>query len=173
MTQISLDTIKIPIIKPTHKPFLIKRGREYVDIITDDPYVEFTDIPYEQCTEGLCNQYGKLILKNIGYPERVMIGKQRPKDLSNIKSITVNFLNSHKKNDKWTFEPLDISEINKCLKQELDIKNIACIVCAPVEACENVIYKIGGDRYGIKRNKIERRRKDSSSKFARQRKDGS
>jgi hypothetical protein len=80
-------------------------------------------------------------------------------------------MDGNKKLANWEFEPLDISEVMKGLNEGLSVKEIAVRVCCPLEALENGLDKIGigGGRYGS--DKVERRRKVSSGKPTKARKD--
>ena len=153
---------------------IIKRGREWVDCVSDEAYTEFTDLPYDECQEGLCQKYGRTVLKNIGYPKIVLIGKKPPKDLSSIKPISVYFVDRNKVRKEWIFTPAEIDIIQKEFKKKKSLEQITSMILCPPEALENVVDKLGGGRRGgIKRSPQERRRGSGRSRITRVRKDAS
>ena len=78
-TKLILETPPKPIpteMKSNH--FLVKCGKEYIDISNGRKFKLFTDKPYAKCKEGLCKEYGKLILKKMiddGFNPLVFIEK--------------------------------------------------------------------------------------------------
>lgn len=163
-------------IKKRHiaKPFLVRlikgRSNHWVDIETGTIY-EKSDIPYEQAHHGLCEQYGRPVLRNDGFPASVFIAKEKPKPFCYSRSIKVPFMNADKQRSTWEFSPYGLEEVSSGLKEGLTVKQIATRVCAPLEAVENVIEKkLGGDINGTKRNKAKRKREPARNRVTRRRK---
>jgi hypothetical protein len=156
------------------KPFLVRvimgRSNHWVDIETGTIYEE-SDISYEHAHHGLCEQYGRPVLKNDGFPPLVFIAKEKPKPFGYSRSIKVPFMNADKQRSTWEFSPYELEEVSSGLKEGLTVKQIATRVCAPLEAVETVIEKnLGGDINGTKRNKAKRKREPARNRVTRRRK---
>ena len=161
---------------PGHFLVRVKEGKRnhWIDIQTGTEF-EKLDVPYEKAQHGLCEKTGRIVLKKVvddGFEPLVFIAKELTKPTPTIKPITVKFHDADKHITSWRFEPYEVSELRKGLEEGLSVIQLAIRVCAPIEAVENVLNQLGGDKDGVKRHKIKKGRKDSSGKYSRARKDG-
>ena len=149
----------------TESPFFVKRiiehKTEYVDINTGmiaDPL----DIAYSRARHGLCKKYGVPVykkLKNDGFKPLVFIARETPKPARHTKTMRVTFLNAEKVHANWELSPWEQDIIEDWTRDGKTPRQIAVHIGSPVEAIENALEKIGGERNGAKRNNAARERK--------------
>jgi hypothetical protein len=162
---------------PNH--FLVKENKEYVDLSDGTMYKPFMLVPYEKAGHGLCEQFGKPVLKKIaddGFNPLLFIAKKNPKDLPN--RIRAEYVAANKCRQWWVFEPYEVAELKKGLDDGLSERQIGIKIFAPEEAVTKASFKLLKSVKKLKRNRVRRVvkkgkkvKKDSKiSKVVRQRK---
>ena len=138
--------------------FLVKKEKEFVDLSDGSAYKPFTLVPYENAGHGLCNEFGKIILKKIaddGFNPLLFIAKKNPKDLP--KRIRAEYTDANKCRQHWLFEPYEVAELKKGLDEGLSERQLAIRVFAPEGAVEKASYKLINTLKELKRNRIKRK----------------
>jgi|GEM_PF-6537270 len=133
--------------------FIVKSGNCFTDIETGTEYdlVPEEMLPYDEADHGLCEELSVPVMKNLGFPHSIFLAKQPKKQFRFSKPIKVQFGEKYTKQQQWNFTPFETDEIQEGIREGLDTRKIAIRVCAPQEAVENVIAKIGSDREVVKR----------------------
>lgn len=137
--------------------FLLKENEEYVDLSDGAVYKPFTLVPYEKADHGLCNEFGKIILKKVaddGFNPLLYIAKKNPKDLP--KRIRAEYMDNNKRKQQWVFEPYEVAELKRGLDEGLTERQIAVRVCAPEEAVLKASFKLLDGVRKLKRNRVKR-----------------
>ena len=161
--------------------FLVKKDKEYVNLSDGTKYKPFTLVPYEKAKHGLCEEFGKPVLKKIaddGFNPLLFIAKKNPKDLP--KRIRAEYTDNNKRRQQWTFEPYEVAELKKGLDEGLTERQIAIRVFAPEEAVTKASFKLLDSIKKLRRNRVKRsvqkrgktKKKGKISKIAKQRKGG-
>ena len=138
--------------------FLVKENKEFVDLSDGTMYKPFTLVPYEKAGHGLCEQFGKPVLKKIaddGFNPLLFIAKKNPKDIP--KQIRAEYTDVNKRRQQWVFEPYEVAELKKGLDEGLSERQLAVRVFAPEEAVEKAKYKLINTLKELKRNRIKRK----------------
>ena len=138
--------------------FLVKENKEYVDLSNGSTYKPFTLVPYEKAGHGLCEQFGKIILKKVandGFNPLLFIAKKNPKDLP--KRIRAEYTDNNKRRQQWLFEPYEVAELKKGLDEGLSERQIGIRIFAPQEAVEKATFKLVNSLKELKRNRIKRK----------------
>jgi len=151
------------------KPFLVPYtdGNVWVDINTGIEYMETKRIKWEDAEHGLCEKYGKPVLKNLGYPKKVFIATKKPKSFQYDRSKYASFMDADKHKKYWEFIPYELETIIKCMDKGLSERQISMVVGAPKDAVTNILYKIRGDikkHERIRSSKVSGRRTNKESR---------
>lgn len=168
-------------IAKEQKHFLVrvKNGKHnhWIDIQSQTGMkFEKLDVPYDEAQHGLCESTGRVVLKKVvndGFPPLVFVATKPTKQTPAIKPITVKFHDVDKRIASWTFEPYEMSELRKGSEEGLSVRQLGIKVCAPVEAVENLLEKLGGDMDGRTRNKSAERGRSARSSVTTGRKNAS
>lgn len=137
--------------------FLVKENKEFVDLSDGTMYKPFTLVPYEKAGHGLCEQFGKPVLKKIaddGFNPLLFIAKKNPKDLPN--RIRAEYVDANKRRQQWLFEPYEVAELKKGLDEGLSGRQIGIRIFAPEDAVEKASFKLVNTLKELKRNRIKR-----------------
>lgn len=120
---------------------LIKKKNNWIDVNTGIEYKLLTKENYNDAKHGLCEKYGKPILKNLGHPKRLYIATVNPIKFHYDKTIEVQFV-LKKHGMRWDFTPYEVEEVLDSLNKNLSPSKIATKVGAPVEAIDKLINKL-------------------------------
>jgi len=137
--------------------FLVRRDKEYVDLSNGATYKPFTLVPYEQAKHGLCEEFGKPILKKViddSFNPLIFIAKKNPKTLP--KRIRTQYVDANKLRKWWLFEPYEVAELKRGLDEGLNEGQIAKRIFAPEEAVEKATFKLVNSLKELKRNRMKR-----------------
>lgn len=123
--------------------FLVKNGKEYIDLFSGRKFKPFTNKPYSHCHHGLCKKYNTLVLKNITknhHAPGVFIAIDEK--LIEHKSIRIKYHDDNKKQRVWEFDSYEINEAIKGIDEGLNDRQMAIKVCCPRECIQNLIRYI-------------------------------
>ena len=128
-------------IKLNH--FLIKNGKEFIDLFSGRRFKPFTNKPYSLCHHGLCKKYNTLLLKNITknrHTPGVFIAiDEKPIEH---KSIKIKYHDNNKKQRVWDFDSYEINECMLCIDKGLKDGQIATKLFCPRECVQKLIKQI-------------------------------
>ena len=164
-TKLILESSLKPIPTETKlSHFIIKSGKNFVDINDGRKFKSFTKLTYSQCRHGLCKKLRTLILKNkikkLNGPSVFIAIEEKPKEN---KSIKIKYQDDSKKQQIWTFNSQEINECEKCIDEGKNDKQIAVALFCPKICVQKLIkhidinQKLERKRNGDNQNKIDTR----------------
>ena len=147
--------------------FLVKHGKEYIDIGSGRKFKPFIKLTYSKCNHGLCKKLNTLVLKNVikksHNPSVFVALEEKPKE-NNI--IKIKYQNENKKQQIWEFDSQEINRCIECIDEGLSDRQIAVALFCPKECIQKLIkhidtnQKMSRGRNGQSKNK-NRTRMDS------------
>lgn len=153
-TKLLLESPPKPIpIETQLNHFLIKSGKNFVDINDGRKFKSFTKLTYSQCRHGLCKKLNTSVLKNVikksRTPSIFVAIENKPKEN---KPIRIKYKNDNKKEQIWEFTSQEINECEKCIDEGFSDKKIAVRIFCPKECVPKLINHIDINQ------KLERKR---------------
>ena len=125
--------------------FLVKKGKEYIDVNSGRLFNEYKEKTYANCNHGLCKKMGTLVLKNPvknkdAYIPSVLIATNEKQKENNI--IKIKFQNENKKQQIWEFDSQEINECMKCIDEGKNDRQISVALFCPRECVQKLIKHI-------------------------------
>lgn len=152
--------------------FLIKKGKEYIDIDNGRMFKPFTKLNYSKCTHGLCKKLNTLVLKNIirksHTPSVFEAITENPKE-NNI--IKIKYQNENKKQQIWEFDSQEINNCMKCIDEGKNNRQISVTLFCPRECVQKLIKHIDINQ-NLERSRNGRNNKSESQTRMDQRRTG-
>lgn len=138
----STKKISLPEIELNH--FLVKNGKEYIDLFSGRRFKPFTNKPYSLCHHGLCKKYKTLVLKNSTKKSRhtPSIFIAIDEKLEENKPIKIKYREDNKKQRVWEFTSYEINVCKECMDAALNERQIAIRICCPRECISKLIKHI-------------------------------
>lgn len=157
----SSEKASLPEMELNH--FLVKNGKEHIDLFSGRRFKAFTNKPYSLCHHGLCKKYNTLLLKNITKnhhaPSVFIAIDKKPVER---KSIKIKYHDDNKKQRVWDFNSYEINECMQCIDEGLNERQISIRLFCPRECISELIKHIDINQKSNKRQNGNIKNKNKS-----------